>query len=277
MNRLPDLPELRIVRSADLRPHEAVDGSRAHRLIQSLRNEGYLKNPPVVLPLSEEPEQYVVLDGANRTTAFQKMGFPHMLVQVARTGVEVRSWNHALMGEDLQGLIEAISGIAGVTVSGTDPDRASDWLKNHGAAAYLATPDGKAALIETADHSARGQVEMLGEIVDQYVSAYRVERTNARYPDGLASVYPDLAGLVVHRQFTVEDVVEAVSDGALFPSGLTRFVISPRALRLNFPIAMLADRSSLESKKQALEQWIRRRIEQQRVRYYAESTFLFDE
>lgn len=277
MSHIPDIPELRIVRSADLRPHEAVDVSRAHRLIQSLRNEGYLKNPPVVLPLSEEPEQYVVLDGANRTTAFQKMGFPHMLVQVARTGVEVRSWNHALMGDDPQSLIEVISEIAGVTVSGSDPERASEWLKNHGAAAYLATPDGKAALIETADRSARQQVELLGEVVDKYLSAYRVERTSARYPDGLATVYPDLAGLVVHRQFSVEEVVEVVSQGVLFPSGLTRFVISPRALRLNFPIAMLADRSSLESKKRALEQWIRRRIEEQRVRYYAESTFLFDE
>lgn len=277
MSHIPDIPELRIVRSADLRPHEAVDASRAHRLIHSLRNEGFLKNPPVVLPLSEDPEQYVVLDGANRTTAFQKMGFPHMLVQVARTGVEVRSWNHALMGEEIGPLIEAIADTQEVSLRETEPDRADHWLKDRTAVAYLATPNGKATVLASEDRTARGQVELLGRIVERYVSQYRVERTSAKYPNGLTNVYPDLAALVVHRQFSVQDVVEVVSHGALFPSGLTRFVISPRALRLNFPIAMLADRSSLNSKKQALEQWIRRRIEQQRVRYYAESTFLFDE
>lgn len=277
MSHIPDIPELRIVPSADLRPHEAVDPSRTHRLIQSLRNEGYLKNPPVVLPMGVDPERYVVLDGANRTTAFQKMGFPHMLVQVARHGVEVRSWNHALIGESIHPLLGTIEQIDGLSLVETDAERAGRWLGDHSAVAYLATPDGSARLVATEQRNVQGQVASLNRIVEEYDAHFRSERTNARYPNGLTSVYPGLACLVVYRQFTVEDVIEVVASDALFPSGLTRFVISPRALRLNFPITMLADRSSLESKKQALDQWIRRRVEQQRVRYYAESTFLFDE
>jgi hypothetical protein len=83
--------------------------------------------------------------------------------------------------------------------------------------------------------------------------------------------------LIVYPQFTVSDVVEVASSGQLFPSGLTRFLISPRALRVNFPLAMLADRSPVGEKRKALEEWIRQRVEQRRVRYYAESTFVFDE
>lgn len=277
MSHIPDIPELRIVPSADLRPHEAVDPSRAKRLIQSLRNEGYLKNPPVVLPMGGTPERFVVLDGANRTTAFQQMGFPHMLVQVARHGVEVRSWNHALMGESLGPLLSTIGQIEGLSVVESDPERAGRWLGDHSAVAYLATPDGDARLVAAEQRGVERQVASLNRIVDQYDAHFRSERTNARYPNGLTSVYPDLACLVVYRQFSVDDVIQVVANGALFPSGLTRFVISPRALRLNFPITMLADRSSLESKKRALDEWVRRRVDQQRVRYYAESTFLFDE
>ncbi len=277
MSHIPDIPELRIVRSADLRPHEAVDPSRTDRLIQSLRNEGYLKNPPVVLPMGADPERYVVLDGANRTTAFQQMGFPHMLVQVARHGVEVRSWNHALIGQSLDPLLGTIEQTDGLNLVETEPDRADRWLGDHSAVAYLATPDGKATLVAAEQRGVQEQVAALNRVVEQYELHFRSERTNARFPNGLTSVYPELACLVVYRQFSVDDVVEVVANQALFPSGLTRFVISPRALRLNFPITMLADRSSLESKKRALDEWIRRRVDQQRVRYYAESTFLFDE
>lgn len=277
MTEIPDIPELRIVRSADLQPHEEVDKSRAHRLIHSLRNEGFLKNPPVVLTMSEQPERYLVLDGANRTTAFQQMGFPHMLVQVAHEGVEIRNWNHALMGDAFERLLRAIGELEGASLRQVSLDQADEQLDRQQAAAYLAKPDGTAVLVSSQERGVVQQVALLGRMVELYARDFRSERTSADNLNGLASVYPDLAGLVVYRTFTVDDVVEVVLQGGLFPSGLTRFLVSPRALRLNFPIAMLADRSSLETKKKALAEWIRRKMDQQRVRYYAESTFLFDE
>ncbi len=277
MNQIPEVPELRIVRSADLQPHELIDQSRSHRLIRSLRNEGFLKNPPVVLPLSQDPERYLVLDGANRTTAFQEMGFPHMLVQVARSGVEVRSWNHALIGGELATLLQAIRGLGEVSISEMDLAQAAGPLAEGDGLAYLAAPDGSTLRVDAQDRTIEAQVELLGQIVELGSGLYRSERTSESDLQGLTAVYPDLTCLVVYRHFSVDDVVEVVTKGALFPSGLTRFLVSPRALRLNFPIAMLADRSSLDSKKKALAEWIRRRMEQQRVRYYAESTFLFDE
>lgn len=277
MKPIPDIPELRIVSSSDLQPHEYVDPNRARRLIHSLRNEGYLKNPPVVLPLGAESPRYVVLDGANRTTAFQQMGFPHMLVQVAHGGVQVRSWNHALIGDDLSALAEQIDALDSIRLIELPKDEAAQRLADHNGVAYLAKPDGSALLATAEGETEAEQVEALGRIVDTCIRDHRTERTSASNLNGLTSIYPDLVCLVVYRRFSVNEVVEVVGRGGLFPSGLTRFLISPRALRLNFPIAMLADRSSLESKERALEDWIHRRVDQQRVRYYAESTFLFDE
>jgi hypothetical protein len=63
----------------------------------------------------------------------------------------------------------------------------------------------------------------------------------------------------------------------LFPAGLTRFVVSPRALRLNFPLSVLAGDEPIEEKQRTLSEWIRERVGGRHVRYYAESTFLFDE
>ncbi len=63
----------------------------------------------------------------------------------------------------------------------------------------------------------------------------------------------------------------------LAPPGITRFTISPRALRVNYPLADLSADSSLEAKNEALQRWINERMARKGVRYYAEATVLYDE
>ncbi|MCX6025753.1 MAG: hypothetical protein NTY23_05790 [Chloroflexi bacterium] len=41
-----------------------------------------LKNPPLIAPLDNGHRHYVVLDGANRESAFTLMEYPHLLAQV---------------------------------------------------------------------------------------------------------------------------------------------------------------------------------------------------
>jgi hypothetical protein len=120
-------------------------------------------------------------------------------------------------------------------------------------------------------------VRNLVRLVTGYQGLCRIDRVSTSAARGLAEIYPGFSALVVFRRFLVEEVVEAAAMGLLFPAGLTRFVISPRALRLNFPIAILADDRAIEEKQQALADWVRERVGGRHVRYYAESTFLFDE
>jgi hypothetical protein len=86
-----------------------------------------------------------------------------------------------------------------------------------------------------------------------------------------------MAGLIVFRRFEVEEVVTAVAQDRLLPGGLTRFVVSPRALRVDYPLERLASSADQEQKQAELDAWIRERVAGRRVRYYAEATFLFDE
>lgn len=277
MNQLPELPEMQIVDTASMRPHEAIDEGRSQRLIRALQTQGFLKNPPAVLRIEGENERYVVLDGANRTMAVRKMGFPHMLVQIANEGVEVKSWNHILSGGNLRPVLEGVHRISEVEVSESDEFRAAAALAREESLAYMVLPDGETWQISIDGAGISEKLKGLTELVSLYEGRFRRERTTTSNLNGLSNLYPDMNCLIVYPQFSVSDVIEMASSGVLFPSGLTRFLISPRALRVNFPLAMLADRSPVEEKRKALEEWIRQRVEQRRVRFYAESTFVFDE
>jgi hypothetical protein len=120
-------------------------------------------------------------------------------------------------------------------------------------------------------------VRNLQRLAVSYQGLARIDRVSTASPRGLAEVYPGFTALVVFRAFSVEEVVAAATMGLLFPAGLTRFVVSPRALRLNFPLSVLAGGEAIEEKQKELSEWVRERVGGRHVRFYAESTFLFDE
>jgi len=121
------------------------------------------------------------------------------------------------------------------------------------------------------------RVAGLNRLVNAYLSRGRIERTNAGTAAELERAFPTAAALVVFLAFTVQDVVEAVSEGLLLPAGLTRFIVSPRALRVNYPLDALALEEPRQAKEEALNRWVHERVVGRRVRYYAEATYLFDE
>jgi hypothetical protein len=174
-------------------------------------------------------------------------------------------------------VIETIQRLDGVHLAEVDEDDAVRRLDDRDSLAYLVIPGGGIWELTTDASELGEQVDLLAAVVTLFEGRNRAERTNAVSLNGVATLYPDLACLAVYPGFAVDDVVEVVASGRLFPSGITRFLISPRALRLNFPLALLADRSTLQSKERALKDWILQRMDQRRIRFYAESTFLFDE
>ncbi len=74
------------------------------------------------------------------------------------------------------------------------------------------------------------------------------------------------------------EIMVAARDSELLPPGITRHIISGRALRLNYPLQELRYANvSLEEKNRQLKAWIQERLYAKRIRYYAEPTFVFDE
>lgn len=280
MKPSPDLPHLRIVPTAHLRPHELPDQQRAEPLARAIELDRVLRNPPIVLPIDSQPGEYVVLDGANRVTALRLLEVPFALVQVAHPNgdsVEVKTWNHILLDETpskIEGLFQSLNGFQFTAAEPGEADRA---LSAGESLLTVRLPHGVTLLSRVQDQSLQARIGALREMVSVYDGKVHFERTSGDHLEGLAEIYRKLAGLVVFPEFGAGEVVEGAANGWHFPPGITRFIVSPRALRLNYPLEMLSQGDDLETTQAHLDDWIRERMRNRRVRFYAESTFLFDE
>jgi len=280
MKPSPDLPHLKIIATAHLHPHELPDAQRAEPLATAIRRDRVLRNPPIVLPVEDQPEEYVVLDGANRVTALKLLKVPFALVQVAHPNgdsVQVRTWNHILLEESPERVERLLASLNGLGLRQAPREQAVESLRRGESMVNVEFRRGEVYIASLEDRSLQGRIEGLRDFVDAYLGAIHFERTSSERLENLVEMYQDAAGLVVFPEFEPAEVVEGAASGWHFPPGITRFIVSPRALRVNYPLEMLSGEGGLEDKQAHLDEWIRARIRNRRVRYYAESTFLFDE
>ena len=117
------LPVLRFVPVDAVFPHESNDLQRTEPLVRKLRESGVMRNPPIVTQVGDghrvEP-RYVVLDGANRSTAAKAAGWPHIVAQVVRyesPTVHLHTWFHALASGARDQIEAGLARVPGVTVN----------------------------------------------------------------------------------------------------------------------------------------------------------------
>jgi hypothetical protein len=275
------LPTLRIVPSPALVPHEWHDDQRSKPLVERLRASGVLRNPPMVTPLPDGSGRYMVLDGANRTSALNHMGIPHALVQVVEAnepGLDLHTWNHVLWDWDGQQLLQAIEQLPEVALRDIDPTvkrPQSRWpIKT---LVWVQTRDGKAYIARSVPGDLASRARALNGIAEIYAKKAVIDRTTAQQVGELDGKYENLTAIVVYPPFKVSEVLELCAAGVLLPPGITRFTVSPRALRVNYPLDELSSSRSLDEKNRTLERWTNERVARKGVRYYAEPTVLYDE
>lgn len=276
---LRELPHLEFLLIDHLIIHERHDDQRTPPLIKRIRESKQWRNPPIVAPLEDGTERYMVLDGANRFTALQEMGFRDILVQVVQPdspGLRLHTWNHVVWDMDANQFARGIQSIPGTELVPTDPTAAPDLMGNCGLALIQFPGEEHYSLCTEAEELVQ-RVDTLNALVNSYVKAGHLDRTSGRDIGQLKTVYSNLAGLVIFPTFNIHDVLFLAGSGFLLPTGITRFTIAPRALHLNYPLQELAADRPLADKNAALKHWIQKRMASKGIRYYAEPTFLFDE
>lgn len=274
-----ETPDLQILPIELLIEHEYNDAQRTAPLARRLQAEGLLKNPPIVAPLDDDP-RFVVLDGANRTTALEALGYKFCLVQVVNyedPPVTLTTWHHVITGIALDDYISAIHAIGGLDLSPMDLLHARAGLARRELLAYTICADGRVFAARANARDLHEQNALLNAMVDTYKDRGRLYRAAADHLHEARRLYPDLTGLVIFPRYEASEVIALARDGELLPTGLTRHLIRGRALRTNFPLSELSASNSLEEKNKQLREWLQRKLSSKEMRFYGEATFLFDE
>jgi len=276
------LPELRFVPTGSLISHERHDSQRLGPLLEQLEERGVLQNPPIVTPLPPDGghERYMVLDGANRSTAVASAGYPHVVVQIVKyeePWVTLGTWDHALSEAPIDHLTAACARLPGLQSGSAPILHAQAQLARREALAFVTTDD-RGALVFRGGRNLEERNQLLNGIVDVYREGRRFYRMSTESFEVARERHSDVTALVVFPHFAPAEVLELANGGAKLPAGITRHLIRWRALRVNVPLARLADRDqSREAKNAWLDAWLKDRFHRRQVRFYEEPTVLFDE
>lgn len=275
-----DIPDLLIVPADALLLHEDVDVRRVEPLVERLRADGLLKNPPVVAPVANqdwdgcERRRYVILDGANRTTALWRLGAPHHLVQVVDyQEVELGTWGHLVTGISPEVFGQSLAQ-ASLNLEATTYQDARQRLVQREIAASITHPGGEVFALP----GRASETEALHRLTAVYNGRSVIHRVTT---DNLADLLPyhsGVAALIRFPCYTPDEILHLASNGHKLPTGITRHVIPGRALRVNLPLSVLTDEEqNTHEKNEWLQAWITHKLSRREIRYYQESTFLFDE
>jgi len=271
-------PVVRVVDASLLVLHEDADRARVRRLVEAFRRDGVLRNPPVVSALpSGADDRLIVLDGANRVTALREIGSPHIAVHIVdytAPEISVSTWAHYVVGE-LPSLRERVVDDPRIDLTPVQsPDEAMRRLR-HGAG-VAALLDERGALLVGPDLDEAAHARGLRDLVASYGEAnarYRVAEGNL---ETLSAEY-GRGTLVVFRPFGKDDLLALVTRREALPAGITRHVIPGRVLHLNIPFSWLHGAEPMSAKQARLDEFVEERWRAHAVRYYPESSYLFDE
>jgi len=273
MTAIQNYPNLDIIPTEKICLHENHDPNRTLPLKKRIQTSGILNNPPLVIPVSAKNEQYMVLDGANRVTALKDIGLPHLLVQIVNPdspGVSLQTWNHVIWNIDPDLLAQEIENLEGITLVTASTPTFSELSLG-----FLFAANHRGFSIRNISSDPRSTA--ITKLVRRYSQLARYDRTMIEDTGSLAGYYKDFAGLIIYPPFQISEVLQFCQDDKLLPAGITRFVVSPRALRVNYPLANMAGDKPLQEKRLILKNFIQDRMDKKGVRIYTEMTVLYDE
>jgi hypothetical protein len=266
------MPDLRIVPTTHVLAHEDHDVQRSTPLIERMRHEAVMINPPLVAPLDDA--RFVVLDGANRAFAFSQLGIPHILVQVAPYDsglVELATWHHVVCGWSADAFIADIAQLPELLMSDMHD-------RMHTPLASIHTRAGRTLHLHLPGETLAGRNHTLNRLVRVYQAQASLQRTTIDDPEAVWHLHPTGQALILYRPYQPHEIVQSAALGMPLPPGVSRHVVHGRAIRVNYAMDRLRDETvSLEQKNADLLAWMREKLAQRQVRYYAESTYQFDE
>ncbi|MGF1616318.1 MAG: hypothetical protein ACFCU2_00700 [Acidimicrobiia bacterium] len=258
---MQDLPDLRVAPIEEIRPHEDFDPFRVDRLRDRIDSDGIQINPMVCTIAPDG--SYVLLDGATRREAFNRLAMPHAVIQIVDPeSVTLETWHHVLQNGHPDTLLEELQASESFELIG---DSGTPRITVGGGA------------WKTARGVSVSANACLNALVDCYHGKMTVTRVTDPGEEAVKATHQDWTAIVEFPALTIEDVMRAATQADYVPAGITRFVVPARALRLNIPLDFLLNQDDTDAKQERLDAILAKRAREGRIRRYDEPVIILDD
>ena len=275
--KIGELPELKIIPIEQIIFHEEPDIERSASLEIFLQKEGRLKNPPVVA-YYRDSTHYILLDGANRITALKKLNIKDVLVQkidMFDSDLLLLHWHHAIEKFTKQEFLEKLNMIKGIVVEQCSQKKLSRQDDNSLLCQIQFADESIFNILTNSDLFQ--SVNLLNKLTAIYKGFAYMDRVSYANIEHLKMHYANFCAVVLFKKITKEELIQIIQKDLKLPSGITRIILPKRALRLNVPLDILRFDAPVEEKNHWLQERINLQVKDKSIRFYYESTFLFDE
>lgn len=212
---------LQLIDIDKLRFHEEREVSRLDKLIKKLNDCQHLNNPPLAIALKDD--YFLVIDGAHRVAALDRMGCRRVPVQVVKLDqLQLDFWNHEIPN--------------GYWIEKIQKEKRVSFEGGKNFSHYLCSISySKGQQIEVYSQSEDKFLSDWNYIVKSYSEEYSVNR--------LASWNTQLINkenvIVKFKPISLEFIKQIVINNGILPAGVTRFNIKGRLLNLRIPLGLL--------------------------------------
>lgn len=274
------LPTLKIVHLDEVVLHEEHSPERVERLAERIKKDRFLRNPIIVARI-KNIGKYMVLDGATRTTALKKLQFRDVLVQIVdyeSDSITLDTWHHLMPAGGGRPFLDEVKENFGVEVEAANMQIAEQLLRNREIMSYFLFFDNTCFMIRERTGKLSEQTRKMRDIVLACESLGKIVRIH--YSDlgenlkkngkiYMANIFP---------AYSKEELIRLAKSGLKLPAGITRHLVPGRVLGFEVESEILEDRSaSLQKKNEIIQEIYDRKIFENRMRYYSEAVYIFNE
>ena len=277
------IPDLQLVPTVKVRFHEHPERNRTLRLVERVKKERFLRNPPIVADMGDG--EYLLLDGANRVSAFLELEYSHIPVQVVDYGderVQLKGWHHLLVNGRSLELRRKYGQLTQVKLEEVPRARLSHYLELRMVYAVLVDESANCWGLFSSGCDANINMHERIAVMEKVVGAYESQSKLERIKLADFSLLPEVMRSVEHQLclFPVlakNELLQLARENVMIPTGLTRHLIPGRALGINLELGFLTEMDTAEEKEAHFQRYIDSLEMEGRIRFYEESVFVMNE
>jgi uncharacterized ParB-like nuclease family protein len=273
-------PEIDVLPISELMLHENESVERTAKLQERIRADGFLRNPVIVAKVRRSSRlHYLLLDGVHRISALKNLGCRDVVAQLidySNEAVKVEVWHQLIRGADPLNLLKSLKHFFGKTLIKKPEAEANELRKKDFILMHLLLKNGQSYIVER-QSNLQSTTAKIREFVKILASSGELHRVNEDEAKSVMKSSSAAVGILFIQALSKQDIVEIALSETKLPAGITRHIIPCRALGIAADLALLRVELSTAEKSKLIKLVVNQRIEDERVRFYAEPSFVFNE